>query len=355
MLIHAVLAWQKEAIEGDEQEEDRAASGPGTEHWVSHNCSHQHAAEQHQPDGHNRLDRMGSKRVGGPFKWRVWRIHGRFEMVQQHAITGLISTIIAKMTTVILLTAAIFALAILYSSVGHAGASGYLAAMAIVTVMPQEEMKAVALTLNIFVGAIGSYRFMKAGHFRWSTFWPFAACAVPLAFVGGLWELPPLVFKPLIGVVLVYAAIVLAARVFKSRNTTAPDAAANTAPPRMPTLPIAMSTGGALGLLAGLTGTGGGIFLSPLLLLANWASPQRTAAVSVVFVLVNSVAGLGGVISDGATLPSALPYYAAAAITGGLIGSGIGAKKLPGDSIRLLLALVLLIGAAKMFITAVSY
>jgi len=253
------------------------------------------------------------------------------------------------MTTVIVLSIAILLLATLYSSVGHAGASGYLAAMAIVTTMPQEEMKAVALTLNIFVGAIGSYRFIRAGHFDWRTFWPLAVCAVPLAFVGGLWRLPPMVFKPLIGLVLLYAALMLALRVLTARRSGSETEEAR--PPRMPPLPVAMSAGGGLGLLAGLTGTGGGIFLSPLLMLTNWASPQRTAAVAVVFVLVNSIAGLGGVITDEPTLPDALPFYIAAAVIGGLIGSGLGARKLPGDGIRLLLSLVLLIAAVKMFVT----
>ncbi|MDP6986443.1 MAG: sulfite exporter TauE/SafE family protein [Phycisphaerales bacterium] len=254
------------------------------------------------------------------------------------------------MTTVILLTVAIFAMAILYSSVGHAGASGYLAAMAIVTMMPQEEMKAVALTLNIFVGTIGSYRFIKAGHFDWRTFWPFAVCAVPLAFVGGLWKLPPMVFKPLIGVVLLYAAIMLALKVRAARRSST----ATATPATMPPLPIAMTAGGGLGLLAGLTGTGGGIFFSPLLLLTNWATPQRTAAVSVVFVLVNSIAGLGGVITEAPNLPRALPIYIIVAVAGGLIGSGLGSRKLPGDGIRLLLALVLIIASVKMFVTTFS-
>jgi uncharacterized membrane protein YfcA len=256
------------------------------------------------------------------------------------------------MTTEILLTAAILAVAILYSSVGHAGASGYLAAMAIVTTMPQEEMKAVALTLNIVVGTIGSWRFIKAGHFNWKTFWPFALSAVPFAFVGGLWKLPAIVFNPLIGVVLVYAAVLLALRVLKARAgaTAARDGKSPTT--HMPATPAAIAAGGIIGLLAGLTGTGGGIFLSPLLLLRNWATPQRTAAVSVVFVLVNSIAGLGGVIADGPTVPGALPYYIIAAVIGGLIGSKLGALRLPGDGIRLLLSIVLIVGAVKMFVTA---
>jgi len=258
------------------------------------------------------------------------------------------TTTIDMMTTVIVLTAAIFIIGILYSSVGHGGASGYLAVLALVTTMPQEEMKVIALTLNTFVGAIGSWRFIRAGHFDWRTFWPFAIAAVPLAFIGGLWNLPPMVFKPLIGLVLLYAAVALLLRVRVARQPHAN--AART--PQLPTTPIAMATGGVLGLLAGLTGTGGGIFLSPVLLLTNWASPQRTAAVTVVFVLVNSIAGLGGVATDAPTLPPALGYFIIAAVAGGLIGSGLGAKKLPGDGIRLLLAVVLLIASLKMFITA---
>ncbi|MCH2140412.1 MAG: sulfite exporter TauE/SafE family protein [Phycisphaerales bacterium] len=251
--------------------------------------------------------------------------------------------------SIIMLTIAIFALAVLYSAVGHAGASGYLAAMAIVTTMPQEEMKAVALTLNIFVGAIGSYHYIKAGHFDWRTFWPFAVCAVPLAFIGGMWTLPTLLFKPLIGCVLLYASLVLAVRGFKSRSGAATN---QIVAPRMPPLPLALTSGAGLGLLAGLTGTGGGIFLSPLLLIKNWATPQRTAAISIVFVLVNSVAGLGGVVTDQPTLPGSLPYYIIAAIVGGFIGSRLGARRLPGNGIRLLLAIVLIIAAVKLFLAA---
>ncbi|MDG1837508.1 MAG: sulfite exporter TauE/SafE family protein [Phycisphaerales bacterium] len=251
------------------------------------------------------------------------------------------------MTTVILLTVAIFAMAILYSSVGHAGASGYIAAMAIVTTMPQEDMKAVALTLNIFVAGAGSWRFIRAGHFDWKLFWPFAVCAVPFAFIGGMWKLPAIVFNPLIGVVLLYAACVLGLRVLKANNGTSSESTHV-----RPHLATALTAGGGLGLLAGLTGTGGGIFLSPLLLMRNWASPQRTAAISIVFVLVNSIAGLGGVIADSPSLPASLPIYIIGALAGGLIGSSLGANKLPGNKIRLLLSLVLIIAAVKMFITA---
>ena len=245
---------------------------------------------------------------------------------------------------VFMLAVCILCLAALYSSVGHAGASGYLASMAIVTQMPQEEMKAVALTLNIFVGAIGTWRFVRAGHFDWNTFWPFGLCAIPMAFVGGLWTLPPMVFKPLIGSVLLFAAIIL---ILKSSRTSS-------TPPvrfRMPPLPVAFIAGGLLGLLAGLTGTGGGIFLSPLLILMAWSDSKRTAAVSIVFVLANSLAGLGGVIAESPSLPPALPVYIAAAVAGGLIGSWFGARRMSGAGIRILLAVVLTIAAVKMFVT----
>ena len=253
---------------------------------------------------------------------------------------------------IITLTIAIFLLAILYSSVGHAGASGYLAAMALITQMPQEEMKAVALTLNIFVGAIGSWRFIRAGHFDWNTFWPFAIPAIPMAFLGGLWQLPPNIFKPLIGLVLTFSAVVLIIRTIQSGRKI------KTADPRLdepcslPPLAVAIVAGGILGLLAGLTGTGGGIFLSPLLLLMNWSDSRGTAATSIVFVLVNSLAGLGGVFSDMPTLPSELTFYVLAATSGGLLGSWLGARKLPGNGIRMLLAVVLLVAAFKMMFTA---
>ncbi len=248
------------------------------------------------------------------------------------------------MLTIMALTLAIFVLATLYSSVGHAGASGYLAAMALITQMPQEEMKGIALTLNIFVGCIGTWRFTRAGHFHWPTFWPFAAMAVPLAFVGGLWQLPDAVFQPLIGAVLLFAAIMLVFR--GNRQTENPKEA------RMPHLWVALITGGILGLMAGLTGTGGGIFLSPLLIICGWAGPKRTAAISIVFVLVNSLAGLGGVIAESPTLPTALPIYILGAVIGGLIGSYFGARQLPGRSIKLLLGVVLTIAAIKMFTIA---
>jgi uncharacterized membrane protein YfcA len=257
--------------------------------------------------------------------------------------------------TAVILAIAILAIATLYSSVGHAGASGYLAAMVLVglvggATLAQEEMKAIALTLNIVVASIGAVQFARAGHFHWRTFWPLAAGAIPMAFVGGLWKLPGAVFGPLVGCALLIAAANLIVRVVRARR----GAGAPARTPRMPAIWIAVPIGAALGLLAGVTGTGGGIFLSPLLILAGWASPKRTAAVSVVFVLVNSIAGLGGVLADSPALPRELPVYIACAVVGGAIGSTLGARRLPGDWIRILLAVVLVIAAGKLFLMAVG-
>ncbi len=241
--------------------------------------------------------------------------------------------------TIAMLTIAFFAVAVLYSSVGHAGASGYLAVMALLTQMPQEEMKALALALNILVGLIGAYRFRE--HFHLGTFWPLAITATPMAFLGGSWRLPTSVFKPLIGAVLILSAVWLVRRVLKPGDER---------PMREAPVWASLSVGAGLGLLAGLTGTGGGIFLSPVLLLMGWADPRRTASISVCFVLLNSMAGMAGVLVDGASPPAHTPLYLVAAGVGGLIGSGLGAKRLPGDGIRLLLAVVLCIAAVKMVV-----
>ena len=259
------------------------------------------------------------------------------------------------MTAVIILSILIFGIAMLYSSVGHAGASGYLAAMAIVGSLAQEEMKLIALLLNVFVGTIGSIRFYKAGHFHWATFWPFAVAAMPMSYLGGSWNLPAAVFKPLIGLVLLFASVMLIWKTRREISAAAVSEYSELVDHTTKQLPLAVAliTGAVLGLLAGLTGTGGGIFLSPLLLLCGWAAPKRTAAVSVVFVLLNSLAGLGGVITTIDQLPHAeLPWFVIAAVSGGLIGSNIGARKqTTGHVIRLLLAVVLMIAAGKMLLT----
>jgi uncharacterized membrane protein YfcA len=246
------------------------------------------------------------------------------------------------MEQVTLLAVLILAAAILYSSVGHAGASGYLAAMALVGVAP-DVMKPTALALNILVATIATARYSRAGYFSWAGLWPFAIGSIPLAFVGGAITLPGYLYKPAVGLVLFYAAY----RLFRSTvggTQEAPDKGIS-----VPTLP-AVAWGGGIGLLSGLTGTGGGIFLSPLLLFTGWAGTRPTSGTSAAFILVNSVAGLAGSYSSVQNLPDALPVWAVAAGVGGLIGSELGSRKLQNDGIRRALAAVLVIAGLKLML-----
>jgi uncharacterized membrane protein YfcA len=229
----------------------------------------------------------------------------------------------------------VFVVALLYSSVGHAGASGYLAVMSLFGVAP-EVMKPTALALNILVATIGSVQFARAGHFRWRLFWPFALLAVPLAFAGGAISLPAAAFKLLVGVVLVASAVRF---VLDPHDTTET---------RAPALPLAIGAGGALGLLAGLTGTGGGVFLTPLLLLMRWANARHAAAVSALFILANSSAGLAGNLARGGALPTPALALLGAVALGGAAGSYFGSQRLPATAIKRLLALVLLTAGGKL-------
>ena len=239
----------------------------------------------------------------------------------------------------ILLPALIFAAALLYSSVGHAGASGYLAAMALLGVAPGI-MKSTALTLNILVAIIATVKFYRAGYFSWAVFAPFAIASVPFAFIGGAITLPTTLYRPVVGLVLLYAAyrLFLTAGAASYRTTPLPRWAAFVA-------------GMGIGLLSGLTGVGGGIFLSPLLLFTGWATTRETAGVSAAFILVNSVAGLLGNFTSLGALPGALPIWALAATSGGWIGATYGSRRLASRTIRRLLAVVLVIAGLKMIAT----
>jgi hypothetical protein len=234
----------------------------------------------------------------------------------------------------------IFAAAALYSSVGHAGASGYLAAMALFGLAP-ETMRPSALALNIVVAAIATYRYTRAGQNDWRILLPFAITSVPAAFIGGTLHIPPEIYRPLVGAVLLASAVQFV--------RTAAQAPQEDASARPPPLAAALPAGAALGLLAGLSGTGGGIFLSPLILLMHWAPTRRTSGIAASFILVNSAAGLAGTTFSIGALPEALPYGALAAVAGGLIGTQMGTRVLPIPGLRLALAAVLVIAAWKMF------
>ncbi len=236
---------------------------------------------------------------------------------------------------VLALAAGFFVIAVLYSSVGHAGASGYIAVMSLLGLAPVV-IKPTALALNLLVAAITSWQFLRAGHFDRRLFWPFALPAVPLAFLGGYLQLPAHLFKVLVGVVLIYAAMRLLFDSGQERVIKAPGT------------PVAAAAGGAIGLLAGLTGTGGGIFLTPLLLSMGWAKVKQAAAVSAPFILLNSAAGLAGNFASTTQLPAELPWLLGAVAAGGLIGSRLGSRRLPVEAIKRLLAVVLVIAGLKL-------
>ena len=228
-----------------------------------------------------------------------------------------------------------------YAAVGHGGASAYLAAMALAGIAPAQ-MRPVALSLNILVSAIAAYKFWKAGHFRWRVFWPFGVVSVPLAFVGGAITLPGHAYKALVGVVLLYAAWQL------WRSAGIGD---EMRPVREPPLAGAMAFGAALGLLSGLTGVGGGIFLSPVLLMLGWAGTKQTSAVSALFILVNSIAGLAaGLTMKAAALPSYVWVLAGAVLVGGWLGAEYGSRRFANPLVRRILAVVLAAAGGKMFL-----
>ncbi|MFO1094615.1 MAG: sulfite exporter TauE/SafE family protein [Planctomycetaceae bacterium] len=239
-----------------------------------------------------------------------------------------------------LLPLMIFGAALLYSSVGHAGASGYIAAMAIAGVAP-DVMRPAALVLNVLVASIGTFRFYRAGRISRPILFPLILGSIPLSFIGGVAQLPGTLYKQLLGGVLLFAAFRLAF----------PPTAATSAPPaesrRIPFVG-AVVIGAFIGLLAGLTGTGGGIFLTPLLLFLRWAEPKESAGVSVAFILVNSIAAIAGQLNKLQSLPGELPYWALAAVLGGLIGSELGSRRLGNLALRRLLAVVLVIAAGKL-------
>ena len=236
----------------------------------------------------------------------------------------------------LVLSACILVMAILYSCVGHGGASGYIAILALFSLSPAA-FKPTALVLNILVSAIATIYFSRAGHFSWRLFWPFAATSIPFSFLGGYLRLPTHIYQPLVGIVLLASAY----RLFSRKDCEA------TEEPR-PSLAAALLVGAALGFLSGLTGVGGGIFLSPLLLLLGWARVKEVSAVAALFILVNSTAGLLGHIQSLQTMPRYVPILAVAALAGGITGSFFGSSRIPASGIVRALSVVLIIAGFKL-------
>jgi uncharacterized membrane protein YfcA len=239
-----------------------------------------------------------------------------------------------------LIAAALAVVAFLYASVGHAGASGYIAVMALAD-LPAQQIKPLALLLNTVVASVGCWNFLRAGHLPYRRIWPVYLLAIPGAFLGGWLNLPAFWFRRLVGVVLLVSAWRLG-RHLKD-------------PPELhePSPALLLAAGGCLGLLAGLTGTGGGVFLTPLLLFCRWCTTRQAAAVSVLFILFNSIAGLAGLaVSSGVTLRvlarPELGLWLVVVLVAGSCGSRLGSRHWPVAWIRRALALVLVLASWKL-------
>ncbi|MFZ9763406.1 MAG: TSUP family transporter [Candidatus Limnocylindrus sp.] len=239
----------------------------------------------------------------------------------------------------VLLPLAFFAVALLYSSVGHAGATGYLALMALAGLAP-EVMRPTALVLNLAVASIAVVRFARANQLPWRLLPPLVVASVPAAFVAGSLNIPDQIYRPLLALVLIAAAIRLAAG---ARADTSIERTAH--PPRKAT---SIVVGGAIGLLAGATGTGGGVFLTPLVIARRWATTRAAAGLSASFILANSLAGIAAKPAALALLPETLPLALLCAAAGGLLGSELGARKVSLITLRRLLAAVMAIAAMRL-------
>ena len=239
------------------------------------------------------------------------------------------------------LVAAMFLLvAVLYSTVGHAGASGYLAVMGLAGLAP-EVMRPTALLLNIAVASFTTWRFRAARLFDLKALAPLVAASVPCAFIGGTIRLPTPLYQGIVGAILLVSTVVLVWRAYSPRFR------GEEREVRMPLAP-SLALGGSIGLLSGLTGTGGGIFLSPVILLMGWAGPKATAGIAAPFILVNSIAGLTGSSLVTRDLPEAMFAFVGCALAGASVGTWLGIRRLPPRALILTLALVMTVAGLKL-------
>lgn len=246
-------------------------------------------------------------------------------------------------TEIAALAALVFVAATIYSSVGHAGASGYLAAMALFG-LPPAVMRPTALTLNVLVASLATVRLRQANFVRWRPLVPLCLASIPAAFVGGMIQLPGQWYRMLVGIVLLAAAWKL---FFDPRGALKPAAGEATSIPWWP----ALVTGLLVGMLSGLTGTGGGIFLSPLLIFFGWAGARQQAGITAPFILANSIAGLAGNLVSLQRLPVELPYFVVAALLGAVLGTQLGIKWFSVRALQRALAVVLVVAALKFVMT----
>lgn len=233
----------------------------------------------------------------------------------------------------------LFLVAFLYASVGHGGASGYLALMAIFSIAP-DVMKPTALLLNLFVSLTSFIQFYRGGNFKWNVFWPFVLLAAPMAYFGGRIEVDAYVYKKILGLLLLIPVV----RFFFFGNIKVDN-------PRPVNNWAAVAIGGGIGFLSGLIGIGGGIILSPVLLMLKWANMKQAAAVSALFIFVNSLTGLRGQMEKGIHFTTDMYLYVVVAFIGGLAGAYYGAVKFNQKILKNVLALVLLVAVYKLLLT----
>lgn len=243
------------------------------------------------------------------------------------------------MTLTIFFLLLLFIVAFLYAAVGHGGASGYLALMAVFGMMP-EIMKPTALLLNLFVSLSAFVLFYKEGHFKWKIFLPFALASIPFSFLGGMISLDATVYKKILGILLLIPVVRLAAFPNRDINDL-----------KQSTVFISLLIGACIGFLSGLIGIGGGIILSPVLLLLAWTNQKQTAAISALFIFVNSLSGLAGQLTKGINFQSEMFVLVGVAFSGGSVGAWFGARKFNQNILKYLLATVLLMASVKLLLT----
>lgn len=243
------------------------------------------------------------------------------------------------MVSLLLFSILLFLVAFLYASVGHGGASGYLALMAIFGVAP-DVMKPTALLLNLFVSLTSFIQFYRGGHFTWKVFWPFALASIPFAYLGGLVSIDANIYKKILGVLLLIPII----RFFFFANIKVDEK-------RETNFYLSLLIGGTIGFLSGLIGIGGGILLSPVLLLLKWTDQKQTAAISALFIFVNSIAGLIGQLTKGIHFTNDMLAYVVIAFIGGLCGAYFGALRFKQVILKNVLATVLLLAVYKLIFT----
>lgn len=229
--------------------------------------------------------------------------------------------------------------AFMYAAVGHGGASGYLALMALFGFAP-EVMKPTALILNLFVAAIAFIHYAKSGYFNKKLFFSFAITSVPLAFLGGMIEIDASLYKKILGVLLIFAILRMLNVFGKETEET-----------KKIKMWQGLIVGGSIGFFSGLTGIGGGIILTPIILLMKWGRMKEAAAVSALFIWVNSAAAMGGQLSSGIKIDSQSIILVGIAVVGGFFGGYLGSKKFNNKALRYMLAVVLLIACVKLLVT----